>query len=63
MFVFDEELGLLINRARSLGFDLEKPLEDGRLHIEQIDVAAFSPGQFSHRLRAWRQPKAASGRY
>lgn len=52
MFVFDEELGLLINRARSLGFDLEKPLEGGRLHIEQIDVAAFSPGQFSHRLRA-----------
>ena len=52
MFVFDEELGLLINRARSLGFDLETSLNDGRLHLEQIDVAALSPGQFARRLTA-----------
>ena len=52
MFVFDEELGLLINRAEPLGFDIDKYRKRGQLHIEQIDVAAFSPGQFAHRLRA-----------
>ena len=60
MFVFDEELGLLINRAKSLGFDLEPPLKGGRLHLEQIDVAALSPGQFARRLTA-EAPKAALG--
>ena len=52
MFVFDEELGLLLNRSRALGFDLEGLREAGLLHIEQVDAAELSPGEFTHRVRA-----------
>ena len=52
MFVFDEELGLLFTRARGLGIDLEALVDKGLLHIEQVDAAELSPGQFSSRLRA-----------
>lgn len=51
LFVFDEELGLLKNRAAALGFDLEKPLRDGSLLLEQVDVAELTPGEFAHRVR------------
>jgi circadian clock protein KaiC len=51
MFVFDEELGLLFQRARSLGFDLEALRDAGLLHIEQVDAAELSPGEFTHRVR------------
>jgi circadian clock protein KaiC len=51
-FIFDEELGLLFNRARGLGIDLEKMSADGRLLIEQIDAAELSPGEFIQKARA-----------
>ena len=52
LFVFDEELGLLINRAKAFGIDLEKMRGEGRLFIEQMDAAELSPGEFSHNVRA-----------
>src|SRR3954452_17372364 len=36
MFVFDEELGLLIERAKGVGVDLQALVDSGRLTIEQI---------------------------
>jgi circadian clock protein KaiC len=51
MFVFDEELGLLFDRARPLGFDLAAMRDGGRLTITQLDAAELSPGEFSHRVR------------
>ncbi len=35
MFVFDEELGLLLERARGLNIDLQAMVEAGQLVIEQ----------------------------
>ncbi|MFC3124413.1 ATPase domain-containing protein [Pseudoroseomonas globiformis] len=52
IFVFDEELGLLFNRTRTMGFDLEQMRSSGMLHIEQLDAAELSPGEFTHRVRA-----------
>jgi circadian clock protein KaiC len=52
MFIFDEELGLLFQRARAIGFDLEAFRDAGALHIEQVDAAELSPGEFSHRVRS-----------
>ena len=52
MFVFDEELGLLLQRAKGLGFDFEKLMNEGNLVIEQVDAAELSPGEFAHRVRA-----------
>jgi circadian clock protein KaiC len=51
MFVFDEELGLLFERAKGLGLDLASLAEDGRLIIEQIDAAELAPGEFAQRVR------------
>ncbi|HEY0113230.1 MAG TPA: ATPase domain-containing protein [Allosphingosinicella sp.] len=51
MFIFDEELGLLFDRAKSLGIDLAALVEKGSLMIEQIDAAEMTPGEFSERVR------------
>ena len=51
VFVFDEELGLLFARAKAIGIDLEKMRGEGNLHIEQLDAAELSPGEFAHRER------------
>ena len=50
LFIFDEELGLLFDRMKGLGIDLEAARERGDLLIEQIDVAEVSPGEFAHRV-------------
>ena len=59
LFVFDEELGLLFERARGLGLDLEKMVNDGHLTVEQIDAAALTPGEFSERARICVEEKNA----
>lgn len=51
IFVFDEELGLLFDRAKVLGFDLQGLRDAGSLHIEQLDAAELSPGEFADRVR------------
>jgi circadian clock protein KaiC len=51
IFAFDEELGLLFDRTKALGFDLEGMRDAGSLHIEQVDAAELSPGEFAHRVR------------
>lgn len=51
LFIFDEELGLLFSRAKSLGIDLEAMRQDNKLFVEQLDAAEISPGEFSHRVR------------
>jgi circadian clock protein KaiC len=50
-FVFDEELGLLFDRTKAMGFDLEGMRDAGNIHIEQVDAAELSPGEFAHRVR------------
>jgi circadian clock protein KaiC len=52
LFVFDEELGLLFDRMKGLGIDIETARERGDLFVEQIDAAELSPGEFAHRVRA-----------
>jgi circadian clock protein KaiC len=51
LFVFDEEIGLLFARAKGMGIDLAKLHQSGKLHVEQMDAAEVSPGEFSHRVR------------
>jgi circadian clock protein KaiC len=51
IFAFDEELGLLFDRTRTMGFDLEGMRDSGALHIEQLDAAELSPGEFAQRVR------------
>jgi circadian clock protein KaiC len=51
MFLFDEELGLMLDRTRQLGFDFASMQAAGSLHIEQLDAAELSPGEFAARVR------------
>jgi circadian clock protein KaiC len=51
LFVFDEELGLLFDRTRAFGIDLESLVKDGNLLIQQVDAAELSPGEFTSRVR------------
>jgi circadian clock protein KaiC len=51
VFVFDEEIGLLFNRAIDLGIDVQSMVDSGNLFIEQVDAAELSPGEFSQRVR------------
>lgn len=50
LFVFDEELGLLIERAKMLGIDLAGMRESGKLRLQQMDAAELSPGEFAHQV-------------
>jgi circadian clock protein KaiC len=50
MFSFDEETGLLFDRMKGMGIDLAAARKNGTLHLEQIDAAELSPGEFAHRV-------------
>jgi circadian clock protein KaiC len=50
MFVFDEEKGLLFQRARGVGIDMHGMVESGKLVVEQVDAAQMTPGEFSSRV-------------
>ncbi|MBV8834926.1 MAG: AAA family ATPase [Alphaproteobacteria bacterium] len=52
LFVFDEELGLLLARAKSLGIDLAAMREADSVIVDQMDAAELTPGEFSHRVRS-----------
>jgi circadian clock protein KaiC len=51
MFVFDEEMGLLLDRARGLGIDLQAMVDAGQLSMLGVDAAELSPGEFSEKVR------------
>jgi circadian clock protein KaiC len=51
MFVFDEEMGLLIQRAKGVGIDLQAMINEDQLLLEQIDAAELTPGEFSDRVQ------------
>lgn len=51
LFIFDEERGLLIDRCKSLGLDLQALIASGALMIEQVDAAELSPGEFTAKVR------------
>lgn len=50
-YLFDETLGTLLARSKSLGMDLSAYLGDGLLTLRQIDPAEMSPGQFTSDVR------------
>ncbi|MBB5039709.1 ATPase domain-containing protein [Prosthecobacter dejongeii] len=51
LFIFDETLGTLMNRAAKLSMDLEPYVKSGLIVIESVDPADISPGDLSHRIR------------
>lgn len=52
LFIFDEERGLLFQRALGLGIDLQAMVDAKLMVVAQVDAAELSPGQFSQMVRA-----------
>lgn len=51
LFAFDEERGLLFQRALGLGTDLQAMVDAGQMFFGQVDAAELSPGEFSQMVR------------
>jgi circadian clock protein KaiC len=52
IFTFDETRQSFCERSRGLGLDLDPYLENKTIHLEQVDPAELSPGEFIDRIRA-----------
>lgn len=51
IFTFDESINTILHRARGLGLNLAHYIETGLIHLQPIDAAEMSPGEFAHRVR------------
>ena len=51
IFTFDETRQTFRVRSRGLGMDLDPFLDKDIIHLEQVDPAELSPGEFVHRIR------------
>ena len=51
IFLFEELASLACKRAAALNMDPTDHINQGKLHIEQIDPAELSPGEFVHHVR------------
>jgi circadian clock protein KaiC len=51
LFLFDENRATLVRRMQALGLDLREHLAQGRIVIQQVDPAEWSPGEFSNAVR------------
>ena len=60
VYLFDEDVELMLTRTDLLGMPLRQYRAEGLLHIEQVDAAELSPGEFAHLLRYEVTRKKAS---
>jgi circadian clock protein KaiC len=51
VYTFDETRQSFRDRSRSLGLDLDSYLDSKVIHLEQVDPAELSPGEFIDRIR------------
>jgi circadian clock protein KaiC len=51
IFIFDEVRQSLLSRCDGLGIPLARHIDTGRVHLQQVDPAELSPGEFIHRIR------------
>src|SRR5437764_6366493 len=50
LFTFDETRSVMLSRAKTLGFELEKAIESGTINVQQVDPAELTPGEFAVRI-------------
>lgn len=51
LFIFDESVNTLFARLDGLGIPLSRHAKAGRVLVQQVDPAEFSPGEFAHAVR------------
>jgi circadian clock protein KaiC len=52
IFTFDEGTATLLKRAADLKMDLKPHLDSGMIHLQQIDPAEMSPGEFMWHVKS-----------
>ncbi len=50
-YIYEETRATFLARAQGLGLDVEPYIESGVIHLQQVDPAEMSPGEFAHRVR------------
>ena len=50
-YIFDENISTLMARGRALGLDIQPWMDKGLLHLQQVDPAELSPGEFTAAVR------------
>ena len=48
LYLFDESIETLYKRTTALGMNVEKYVEDGLIHIRQIQLAELTPGELAY---------------
>ena len=51
IFLFDESVNTLRTRCASMGMDIERWIEAGRVKLRQVDPGEMSPGELVHLIR------------
>ncbi|MFO7975436.1 MAG: ATPase domain-containing protein, partial [Candidatus Hydrogenedentota bacterium] len=51
MYVFDERVQTLLQRAEGVGLPLEQHIDEGTIEVRQVDPAELTPGEFSDLLK------------
>lgn len=51
IFAFEESIATLLTRTSSVGMNLQKHLDSGKIRISKIDPAQLSPGEFADQIR------------
>lgn len=51
IYLFDENVETLYQRASALGLDVEKYVEDGLIIVRQVKIAELTPGELGHLIR------------
>jgi circadian clock protein KaiC len=52
LFLFDERVESFVHRAEAFGQPVAKLIEEGSMHVRQVDPAELSPGEFAHLIRS-----------
>lgn len=52
LFIFDETVGTLVNRATQLGMEIEPHIKSGLIEAQKIDPAEISPGELAHQIQS-----------
>ena len=50
LFLFDERLESFRLRSSGLGLDVDSPMADGRLRVQQVEPTELSPGEFANHV-------------
>jgi circadian clock protein KaiC len=61
-FIFDETVGTMRTRSKSLSVDIDRHLDTGLISVQQVDPAELSPGEFVSIVRRAVDGTDANGR-